>query len=566
MARTLTVAKLIAEALILNDIKRIYGIIGTSILDFIDTLYDYREKIDFITTRHEQVAVSAADGEARSTGKISVAAVHAGPGFLNSMISLGISMKDRIPVLLISGGVRRRLRNTDAWLEIDQETLSKPLTNYHGTITKPNEAPSILSEAFRKLQGPPRGPVIIEVAEDVWKEEITITNEDFKMLQTNNNNMQNPPAEIIKDILERMSKAKKPLILVSGEINIPNKLENSWLLNLAEMLDAYIIVSGNARGSCPEDHHRYLGRVGFGGGNIVADGALEASDFLLVLGNEFDDTTTYSYTLLPEGDIVVVSLDPAVEKRPKYYEALKYDPLSFLKLLYLEVSKSKHGERKEEWNQLIIKLKKQWNTMLEEALSRKYNKAVNPSKFFKMLDERLPRDRIITGGQGTHILYAYDFIKVFRPGSFLAATNLGAMSYAFPAAIGAKLSNPNSEVIAIVGDGEFMMTVHDLETIKRENIPVKIVIVNDNSYRVLYLRQMLQKSGRIYETILSNPDFVKLAESFGIQGIKVDNDNIIEDAINALIASRDQPFLVELVIDPNDIPPFNIQQTLKMST
>jgi acetolactate synthase-1/2/3 large subunit len=564
--RTLTISKLIIEALLLNNVKRIYGIIGTSIVDFIDTLYDYREKIDFITTRHEQVAVSAADGEARTTGKIGVAAVHAGPGFLNSLLSLGISMKDRIPVLLISGGVRRRLKKTDAWLEIDQETLSKPLTNYYANITKPNEALSILTEAFQKLQGPPRGPVVIEVAEDLWKEKITVTDEDIKALQLKNNETETPPKEIIKEILEKMSEAEKPLILISGEATIPNKLESALLLKLSEMLGAYIIVSGNARGACPEDHPRCLGRVGFGGGNIVADGALEASDFLLVLGNEFDDTTTYAYTLLPEGDIVVISLDPAVEKRPKYYEYLKYDPLMFLKILYLEAENSKYHQQKESWDQLIIKLKKQWNTMLEEALSRKYEKTVNPSKFFKLLDEKLPRNRIITGGQGTHILYAYDFIKIFKPGGFLAATNLGAMSYAFPAAIGAKLANPDDEVIAIVGDGEFMMTVHDLETIKREQIPVKIIVVNDNSYRVLYLRQLLQKSGRIYETLLGNPDFVMLAESFGINGIKIDNDNKIEEGVNAITSSTNQPLLIELVIDPNDIPPFNIQQTLKMST
>lgn len=562
---TLTVSKLIAEALLLNDVKRIYGIIGTSIIDFIDTLYDYREKINFITTRHEQVAVSAADGEARTTGKIGVAAVHAGPGFLNSLLALGISMRDKIPVLLISGGVRRRLKKTDAWLEVDQEALSKPLTNYYANITKPNETLPILTEAFKKLQGPPRGPVVIEVAEDLWKEEITVTEEDLKTLQPKNGEPEKPPKEIIKEILERMSKAQKPLILISGEAAIPNKLESALLLKLSEMLGAYIIVSGNARGACPEDHPRCLGRVGFGGGSIVADGALEASDFLLVLGNEFDDITTYAYTLLPEGDIIVISLDPAVEKRPKYYEHLKYDPLTFLKILYLEAENSKYHQQKEAWDQLIMKLKKQWNTMLEEALSRKYEKTVNPSKFFKLLDERLPRNRIITGGQGTHILYAYDFIKIFKPGSFLAATNLGAMSYAFPAAIGAKLANPDNEVIAVVGDGEFMMTVHDLETIKRENIPIKIIVVNDNSYRVLYLRQLLQKSGRIYETLINNPDFVMLAESFGIKGIKIDNDNKIEEGINAIISSPDQSLLIELVIDPNDIPPFNIQQSLKMS-
>jgi acetolactate synthase-1/2/3 large subunit len=138
------------------------------------------------------------------------------------------------------------------------------------------------------------------------------------------------------------------------------------------------------------------------------------------------------------------------------------------------------------------------------------------------------------------------------------------MGYAFPAAIGAKISNMNDEVIAILGDGEFMMTVQDLETLKREKIPLKIIIVNDNSYRVLYLRQVVQKQGRIYETLLSNPDFVALANSFGIEGIRVDNDDKIDEAINKLLNSKES-YLVELVIDPNDLPPLNLKQTLAMS-
>ena len=202
--------------------------------------------------------------------------------------------------------------------------------------------------------------------------------------------------------------------------------------------------------------------------------------------------------------------------------------------------------------------------MIEEALNRKYSNAVNPSRFFYFLDKMTPENRIVTGGQGVHIIYAYDFFKIYRPRTFLASTTLGAMGYAFPAAIGAKISNMNEEVIAILGDGEFMMTVQDLETLKREKIPIKIIVVNDNSYRVLYLRQVIQKQGRIYETLLTNPDFVALANSFGINGIRVNSDDKIDEAINKLLSSKES-CLVELLIDPNDLPPLNLKQTLTMS-
>lgn len=559
----LNVAKTVIQALLVNNVQRIYGIIGTSILDFLDALYDYRDKINFITTRHEQVAVSAADAEARVSGNLGVAAVHAGPGFMNSLLSLAIAFKDRSPLLLITGGVRRRLKNTDAWLEVNQKSIAESICKYYARIENPNETSSILKEAINSALKSPRGPSVIEVAEDIWNEEIEIEEgeiDEFKPKMEESF----PTKEELSLILNKLYQAKRPLIFVSGEACINNRFKQEALLELAEKTDSYIAVSGNAKGACSDENPRCLGRVGFGGGSLLADKALESCDFLLVLGNEFDDITTYAYTLLPSGDVYVISLDPAVEKRPKYYEVIKRDPISFLNLLSIEARKMGKKEN-DEWNRMIRKYKDEWEAVKEEALARRYERTANPSKFFKLLDERLPKNRIITGGQGVHILYAYSFLKIYKPGSFLAANNLGAMGFAFPAAIGAKLANPNSEVVAIVGDGDFMMTVQDLETLKREKIPVKTIVVNDNSYRVLYLRQMIQKSGKIYETLIGNPDIVKLSESFGIPAIRVDKDEKIEEAVNALVNSKDEPFLVELLIDPNDIPPFNIQQSLKMS-
>ncbi|MCE4620550.1 MAG: thiamine pyrophosphate-dependent enzyme, partial [Desulfurococcales archaeon] len=167
-------------------------------------------------------------------------------------------------------------------------------------------------------------------------------------------------------------------------------------------------------------------------------------------------------------------------------------------------------------------------------------------------------------GQGTHIVYTYDYIRVTKPGRFLAATNLGAMGYAFPAALGAKLAKPESEVIAVVGDGEFMMTVQDLETAVRENIPVKVVVVNDNSYRVLLLRQRLQKGGRIYGTLHSNPSFEALARVFGAEGATVSSDDDVDETLKAMLDSN-KPFVVDLQISPEDLPPLNLEGSLRMS-
>jgi len=559
---TFTIAKLLAHALYLNEVKRIYGIIGTSILDFLDALYDYRNEINFITTRHEQVAVSAADGEARVTGRIGVAAVHAGPGFLNSLISLSIAMKDRVPVLLITGGVRRRLKGTDAWLEIDQENVGKSLSKGYYRINRANEALDMIKDAFKTLLSKPKGPVIIEVPEDAWNEKISINEKDIENLKTSEEKIGIPKIEDIREIASRMKKAKRPLILACGELTMNKDFKPEILKEVLERTGSYLITSGNGRGAISEEENRNLGRSGYGGGNLIADNALENCDFLLVLGNEFDDTTTYAYTLLPSGEVFVISLDEAVKKRPAYYEHINYDPLLFLEALNNELNEQRM--RKEDWDNMINEFRKRWKAALEEAINRRFEKSVNASRFFSMLNKALPRKRILTGGQGVHILYTYDFIEIIEPRTFLAATNLGAMGYAFPASIGAKIAKMDYEVISVVGDGDFMMTVQDLETLKRENIPLKIIVVNDNSYRVLYQRQIIQKQKRIYETLLTNPDFVQLANSFGIKAMRIENDEEISSAIDKFVSSK-EAFLLELVTDPNDLPPLNIKQTLEMS-
>ncbi len=563
MTSEYSVAAFVAEFLHRTGIPRVYGIIGTSLLDFMDAMYHYRDRVDFVTTRHEQVAVSAADGEARVTGRPSAAALHAGPGLLNATIALGVAFKDRVPLIAIVGGVRRRLRGTDAWLEVDLESLTKPVSKAYYTIRSPSDAPEVLVDALRDSMTPPRGPVVVEVPEDVWRETVRVPGSFWKELKLDAHVGPGEAEEFARHVAGLAESATKPLILACGELAWDPGFRQEDLIRLAERLGAFIVTSGNGRGACPEDHPRCLGRVGFGGGSLAADAAMESSDLLIVLGNEFDDITTYSYNLLPEGDIVVASLDLAAELRPRYYDLYKASPAAALKAL-LSALEGRTAER-DEWSREVEEYKAKWGSVLEEALKREYKGRANPARFFKELDSMLPRRRVITGGQGTHILYTYAFTRIYEPRTFLAATNLGAMSYAFPAALGAKLAKPGEPVVSVVGDGDFMMTVQDLETAVREGIPVKVVIVNDNSYKVLYLKQILQYGGRVYETLLGNPDFSKLAEAFGVGYIRVDSDSEAANAAAAAANPGGSPLIVELPVEPDELPPVNLEYTLKMS-
>ncbi|MDP8002832.1 MAG: thiamine pyrophosphate-binding protein [Caldisphaera sp.] len=543
----------IANGLIKYGIKRVYGIIGTTVLNFYDSLYYHKNEIREITVRHENVAISAADAEYRTTRRPAAVVVHAGGGFLNSLTGLGIAMKDRSRLLLITGGVKRRLKNTDSWLEVNQGEISKSLGIKYHYLEDTERFSDVFNEVMKDLfQGLPL-PVVLEVPEDLWDKEIDANYEEIDFNKEDNEINR----EDVIRVKEELKNSKKPLILVSGEANYEEV--NKYIYDLAEIVDGFILTTGNSRGICDEDDYRCLGRVGYGGGSLFADNALKSTDYLLILGNEYNDVTTYGFNLTPSNSIVVVSLDSSSELRPSYYETIKGNPVNFLKELVKELNNEKRNNN-EDWNNEVKEYRKSWENLLSETLKRRYEN-VNPAKFFYELNKVLPKNRIIVGGQGTHILYAYDYLKIHKFGGFVAATNLGSMGFALPASIGAKIANPDREVIAIAGDGEALMSIQALQTIKDENLNVKIIIVNDSSYRVLYLKQLINKSGRVYGTVLNNPDFAKLAESFGIKGIKVDNDNEIDNTLNEII--RDEALLIDLIISKDDLPPTNTDMVLK---
>ena len=551
-----SVAEALVQLLEAAGARRVYGIIGTSLLGIYDALYNARDRINAVTTRHEQGAVSMADAEARVTGRPGFALVHAGPGLLNAMLSIGIAWKDRSPLMVIVGGVRRRLRGTDAWLEAPLSDIARPITRGYETLQDPRDIWELFPRLLHQALQPPRGPVVLEVPEDMWK---LPAGSPGSAIEEVSQALSQQPEEgeaerFAREAAEALEAARRPLILACGELAWSPRFSQDRLLRLAERTGAYIVTSGNGRGACPEDHPRCLGRAGFGGGGLAADEALRRADLLLVLGNELDDITTYAYSLAPEGDILVASLDPSVARRPLLYDHYKADPGAALERLLEQAPRS----GSEEWDRAVRALRERWERVVEESARSSLS-----GMLFHAIDMALPRDRIVAAGQGTHILYTYDYLHIYRPRSFLAATNLGAMSFALPAGIGVKLALPDRKVLAVAGDGELLMTVQELETAVRERAPLGIVVVNDGSYRVLYLKQLIQYQGRVYETLIGNPDYELLAKAFGLHYIRVTRENTKETA--RLLALQEKPVLAELRADPSELPPLNLDATLAMS-
>lgn len=543
------VSELLVASLETYGVKRIYGLAGTSILDLMDALS--RSKIRYISTRHEQVAVSMADAEGRVTGNPGIAFVHGGPGFLNSLVSLTNAWKDGSPMLLVAGAVRRRMLGMDSWLEVPQAEMVRSVVKGSWRIENGSEAPPGIAEAYSLASSSPKGPVYLEVPDDVWSQE---TVGDIETLPTEKASEVDQKA--VLNVAAAMAKADKPLVVVGGGINSPvGSLALSKLLSRAEVP---VISTGNGRGSVAEDYPMSLGRMGFGGLR-VADAALAQADVIICLGCGLSDVSTFGFNSTPKGEVYAVNMDPIWDKKPVPYALhADCDAAAFVE----ELSRVVWVELKDDWKSRIEKERRAWRMVLGEAETRHKEGYVNPARFLASLDRLLPRDAILAVGQGLHQVYAYACLKVRSNRSFMAATNMGSMGFVFPAILGAKMAYPKREVLGVMGDGEFMMTVQDMETAVREKIGAKIVVVNDNSYRVLLMRQKIQKMGRIFGTLHTNPDMANLAEDFGARGMVVDSDEEVEEAVEFITQESNVPLLLELRIDPEDLPPINIQGSL----
>ncbi|MEM2189974.1 MAG: thiamine pyrophosphate-binding protein [Archaeoglobaceae archaeon] len=535
------VAKAIANALCDLGVRRVYGIIGTSLIDFIDALYDFKQ-IRYISCRHEQVSASMADAEGRLTGFPGVAVAHASPGTLNSAISVANAYKDGSPMVLIAGSVSRALKGKNSMLEANQFEVMKPITVGCFRIEDPSKAIETIERAF-SIALSECGPVYVEVPEDLWIESCSYATPVMRVSR------KVASEEEIEKAVEIIKKSSKPLIVAGYGLNSPEG--SKALLELVEKTGIPVITTGNGRGAISEEHELCFGRVGFGGGSLHADRALKNSDCVICLGCQLSDITTYSYRMMPKGDIIAVTLDREAGNKLNYSLISYSDAIDFAKRL----AKKLDYRVDKSWIEEINGWKKTWDAFLDQLCEMRYEGFANPNLFFKKLNEKLEK-AVVCAGQGMHVLYAQNYLKAKFPRSYLAATNHGAMGFGLPAAMTARLLGYES--IAVLGDGEFMMTIQDLETVVREKIAVKVVVVNDNSYRVLYFRQKFQKEGRIYGTLHSNPDFAKLAEIFGAGGIRVEKDSEIDEGIKAMLES-DKPFVLDLVISPDSFAPLNTE-------
>ncbi len=552
-------AKILAETLYALGTKRVYGIIGTSNVAFVDALFDMRGSIRYISCRHEQVAASMADAEGRLTGKPGVALVHSGPGACNAMISLANAYKDSSPMILLTGAVKRRLSGCDGMLELDHCGLFSGLCKGTYRIESAEMVSSTVREAWKRAISGARGPVVIEIPEDIWQEEAEW---EMDKSPVEPEKSAAPAPDSVKSALDSLKEANLPLVL-SGA-GVAYSRSEKMLIRLAHKLEIPVITTGNGRGTIPEDDDFCFGRVGFGGGNSVADCALENCDALLCLGAGLSDMTTYEFTLIPRNaKITIVNISrKSISPLCPDCVFIQCDVRDFLKSA-LDLAEGPAKGALSRWNDVLSQARDDWKTALE--LGRKPGtRGVSPGLLAESISSIYPSDMILSVGAGMHLLYPMAYIKCLKPLTYLSAVNFGSMGFGFPASMTAKLVHPDVISVAVLGDGDFMMTMQDLETAVREKIPVKVFVFNDGMYRVLNFRQRLQFAGRIYGTEHGNPDFAETAKAFGAAGYRIQNDSEIEWVISASLKIKG-PVVVDALIDPDNVPPFNVRASLRMS-
>ena len=536
----------IIESLKNMGVKTIFGYPGGQTIPFYDMLYD--ADIDHILVRHEQCAAHAADGYARASGEVGVCLATSGPGATNLVTGIGTAYMDSSPIVAITGQVPTHLIGNDAFQEADIVGITMPIVKYSYQPKNPDLIPSIVKSSFEIASTGRPGPVLIAVPNEVQEGELT--GFDDSLIETPG---YNPTIKgnlrQIKKARDLIKKAKKPMILAGAGVIIANASEE--LTKLAKTINAPVMTSLLGKGAFDETDDLALGMLGMHGRKVSNDYVNE-SDLLIAVGIRFSDRTTGRLdSFAPDTKIIHIDIDPAeIGKNVEVDLPIVGDAKNILSSLNKVFKIYKPSNEVNQWTDMI-KAKKQ------ELLPRvTYDDVpLKPQTVIKEISEVLTADSILTTDVGQNQMWAAHFFDTQKPRKFISSGGLGTMGFGFPAAIGAKIACPDDPVLSINGDGGFLMVCQDLATVRDYEIPVIAVVLENRTLGMVYQWQSLLYNERHSQTLLGNsPDFVKLAESFGINGVRVEKPGETKEALSSAIKDN-EPVLLNVVVDSEEALP-----------
>jgi len=537
-----------SEALILSLIEEgvdtIFGYPGGAIMPIYDALYHYRHVLNHTLVRHEQGATHAAEGYAQMAGKPGVCFATSGPGATNLITGIADAMLDSVPIVCITGQVPEKFLGTDAFQETDVMSLAMPITKWCYQVADADEIPYIIAKAFYIARSGRPGPVLIDITKCAQFDQLKKPFKYEKRRQIKGYKPACKPRE--KDIskaAELLNNAKRPFLFVGHGVLL-SKAEKD-LLAFIEKTDIPVASTLLGLSAFPTDHPNYVGMLGMHG-NYAPNKLTNKADVIISVGMRFDDRVTGNLdTYAKQAKIIHVDIDHAeMGKNVTPTVPLIADAKEALQALLPVVNENKH----ESWH---LEFKKLHDEEYEKVIKKDFQaegEHIKMAEVIRRLSEKTDGEAVIVADVGQHQMSAARYSKFRRTDSWLTSGGLGTMGYALPSAFGAKMGAQDREVVAVIGDGCFQMTIQELGTIAQSGLPVKIIVLNNNYLGMVRQWQQLFFDNRYSFVELSNPDFITIAKGFGINGQRCTHTDDLDASLDTLLNSK-EAYLLEIVVE-----------------
>ena len=534
-------AKILIESLKREKVEVIFGFPGGVLLDVYDELYATKE-IRHILVGHEQGAAHAADGYARATGKVGVCLATSGPGATNLVTGIATAYMDSIPMVALTGQVLTSMIGNDAFQEADIVGITRPITKYNYLVRNVADLAQTIKEAFYIASTGKPGPVLIDLPKDVM-----VDKTDFLYPEKANIKSYKPTyignIKQIKKAAAAINVSEKPVLYIGGGV-IASQGADVLVKELAEKSDLPVTVTLLGKGGFPDNHRLSLNMLGMHG-TQYANHAIMDSDLIIAVGARFDDRITGKVSeFAPHASVIHVDIDPtAIGKNIKTDIPIVGD----VKKVLEELVKYIEPRTRSQWNGKIESWKKKYPLTYKDS-----GDCIKPQYVVEKIDEVTNGEAIITTEVGQNQMWAAQFFRYTKPRTFISSGGLGTMGFGLPAAIGAKMGFPDKIVFDIAGDGSFQMNIQELATAVKNNINVKVAILNNSCLGMVRQWQELFYEKKYSHTILdNNPDFVKIAEAYGAKGLRVTRKKDVEEALKEAI-KIDAPFVLDFVVAPEE--------------
>ncbi|HAV10314.1 MAG TPA: biosynthetic-type acetolactate synthase large subunit [Dehalococcoidia bacterium] len=534
-----TGAQVLCECLIQEGVEVIFGFPGGVLLNLYDTFPQYPQ-LRHVLVRHEQCAAHAADAYARITGKVGVCLATSGPGSTNLVTGIANACLDSSPIVAITGQVATPFIGRDAFQEVDITGITVPITKHNYLILDVDNLARSVKEAFYIARTGRPGPVLIDIPKDILQAKTEAHYPDKIELLGSKTKLFGHPAQI-KKAAELINAAKAPIIIAGRGVNISRAYDD--LKELAEKAQIPVVTTLLGIGCFPETHVLSFGMLGMHG-MAYANKGIHASDLVIAIGMRFDDRATgVIQTFAPNAKIIHIDIDPAeIGKNIRVDVPIVGDVKNILKALNEQIIPCEHLD----WFRRLD----QWRHD-HPALEIRDAEGCLPQYVIRQIYEATKGDAVLVTGVGQHQMWAAQFFYYDKPNSLITSGGLGTMGFELPGAVGAQIGCPDENVWCIAGDGSIQMTIQELATIVQENLPIKIAILNNGYLGMVRQWQELFYQKRYVHTQLASPDFVKIAEAYGIPAVRAEKKIDVIPAIQQAM-DYEGPFLIDFVVEPEE--------------